>query len=132
MILISPAASYHLRCMIRDRHEASGSGSDAVVAGGDSAGTELGLRILVEKGGCAGMQYVMRLDAAVRGDLVVESGGVKVLLDPESAQYVSGSELDYCEDLVGTGFRLNNPRAVRSCGCGTSFEPVPAESGANP
>jgi len=116
--------------MIRDRHEAGGAGSEAVGEGGDSAGTDLGLRILVEKGGCAGMQYVMRLDSAGPEDVVVESGGAKVLLDPASAQYISGSELDYCDDLVGTGFRLNNPRAARSCGCGTSFEPVPEEAGA--
>jgi iron-sulfur cluster assembly protein len=127
MILISPAASYHLRCMIRDRHEASSAAPDAAGERGGSAGTELGLRILVEKGGCAGMQYVMRLDAAGPEDVVVESGGAKVLLDPASAQFISGSELDYCDDLVGTGFRLNNPRAARSCGCGTSFEPAAEE-----
>jgi iron-sulfur cluster assembly accessory protein len=82
-----------------------------------------GLRILVEHGGCAGMQYGMGLDEAKEGDEVVEcSGGVRVMIDPESLGYLRGSTLDYCDDLTGTGFRIQNPNAVRSCGCGTSFE----------
>jgi iron-sulfur cluster assembly accessory protein len=82
-----------------------------------------GLRIFVEKGGCAGLQYGMNLDSAKEGDEVVEQGGVQVIIDPESAAYLRGSTLDYTDDLAGAGFRLRNPNAARSCGCGTSFEP---------
>jgi iron-sulfur cluster assembly protein len=56
------------------------------------------------------------------GDEVVEEGGVQVLIDAGSLPYLRGVKLDYCDDLTGTGFRLQNPNAVRSCGCGTSFE----------
>jgi iron-sulfur cluster assembly protein len=83
---------------------------------------EQGLRLLVEHGGCAGMQYGMGLDAAKEGDAIVEREGVKVMIDPESLGYLRGATLDYCDDLTGTGFRIHNPNAVRSCGCGTSFE----------
>lgn len=83
-----------------------------------------GLRIFVEKGGCAGLQYGMSLDAAREGDEVIENDGVQVIVDPESLQFLRGSTLDYSDDLAGAGFRLKNPNAARSCGCGTSFEPA--------
>lgn len=86
-----------------------------------------GLRIFIEKGGCAGMQYGMSLDHAQEGDQLFERGGVKVIVDPESAGYLEGATVDYSDDLAGAGFRIKNPNAVRSCGCGTSFET--AESG---
>jgi len=88
-----------------------------------------GLRLFVEKGGCAGMQYGMTLDAQEPSDEVFPHGTVRVIVDPESLQYLQGSEIDYSDDLTGTGFRLKNPNAVRSCGCGTSFETAPAEEG---
>ncbi len=81
-----------------------------------------GLRIFVEKGGCAGMQYGMSLDYAQAGDELFERGGVKVIVDAESATYLAGATIDYADDLAGAGFRIKNPNAVRSCGCGTSFE----------
>ena len=81
-----------------------------------------GLRIFVEKGGCAGMQYGMSLDHAQDGDQTFERGGVRVIVDPESATYLEGATIDYADDLAGAGFRIKNPNAVRSCGCGTSFE----------
>src|SRR5262245_36128029 len=81
-----------------------------------------GLRLFVEKGGCAGLQYGMTLDAPEQGDEIFEQGGVRVIVDPESLGHLLGSQVDYCDDLTGTGFRLKNPNAVRSCGCGTSFE----------
>lgn len=81
-----------------------------------------GLRIFVEKGGCAGMQYGMSLDHAQDGDQTFERGGVKVIVDLESATYLEGATIDYADDLAGAGFRIQNPNAVRSCGCGTSFE----------
>jgi iron-sulfur cluster assembly protein len=84
-----------------------------------------GLRLYVEQGGCAGMRYGMALDHVQEGDEVVEEGGVQVLIDAESLAYLRGVKLDYCDDLTGTGFRLQNPNAVRSCGCGTSFEAAP-------
>jgi iron-sulfur cluster assembly accessory protein len=58
------------------------------------------------------------------GDLIAEAEGVRVFLDAASAELLHGAELDFCDDLVGTGFRLQNPNAARSCGCGTSFEPA--------
>ena len=76
----------------------------------------------MERGGCAGMQYGMKLDHAAEGDEIVEESGARVLIDQESAAYLRGVSLDYCDDLTGTGFRIHNPNAVRSCGCGTSFE----------
>ncbi len=81
-----------------------------------------GLRILVENGGCAGMQYGMGMDEPKAGDEVVERDGVRVMIDRESLKFLGGSTIDYCDDLTGTGFRIQNPNAVRSCGCGTSFE----------
>ena len=83
-----------------------------------------GLRIFVEKGGCAGLQYGMNMDAPHEGDEVVEQDGVQVIIDQESAAFLRGSTLDYADDLAGAGFRLKNPNAARSCGCGTSFEPA--------
>lgn len=82
-----------------------------------------GLRIFVENGGCAGMQYGMTMDAAQEGDLVTERDGVQVIVDTASAKFLQGSTIDYTDDLTGTGFRIRNPNAARSCGCGTSFEP---------
>ena len=83
------------------------------------------LRIGVKGGGCSGLEYVMRLDEQVRpGDLVFEASGIPVVVDPKSLPFVEGSELDYTGQLVGGGFRLDNPNAARTCGCGTSFTPA--------
>src|SRR5262249_52946787 len=90
-----------------------------------------GLRLFVEKGGCAGMQYGMTLDAPEVGDEVFEQGGVRVIVDAESINHLRGSEVDYSDDLTGSGFRLKNPNAVRSCGCGTSFETASAGDAAH-
>jgi iron-sulfur cluster assembly protein len=83
-----------------------------------------GLRIFVENGGCAGMQYAMNFAPAKEGDEIVERDGVKVIVDGESVRFLDGSTIDYSDDLAGAGFRIHNPNAVRSCGCGTSFEPT--------
>ena len=91
-----------------------------LVEHGESA--EKGLRIFVEAGGCAGMQYGMALDSRKEGDQIIERGGVRVLVDEFSAGYLSGSTIDFADGLSGAGFRINNPNASRSCGCGTSFE----------
>ena len=90
-----------------------------------------GLRILVENGGCAGMQYGMGLDHAKEGDEIVERCAVRVIIDAESAHFLNGSTIDYADDLAGSGFRIQNPNAARSCGCGTSFEPADAEASAH-
>jgi len=91
-----------------------------------------GLRIFVENGGCAGMQYAMGFAPAQPGDDVLEQGGVKFIVDAQSVRYLNGATIDYCDDLAGTGFRIQNPNAARSCGCGTSFEPAAAETHAHP
>jgi len=81
-----------------------------------------GLRIFVENGGCAGMQYGMGLAHAQPGDEVLERDGVKVIVDAESVRFLGGATIDFSDDLAGTGFRIRNPNAARSCGCGSSFE----------
>ena len=107
---MTPAALAHLRALLSDQQGASG-----------------GLRILVEKGGCAGMQYTMKLDVSREGDSIGGTADAPVFMDPATTAMLQGAELDYCDDLVGTGFRLRNPNAARSCGCGTSFEPARQE-----
>lgn len=82
----------------------------------------LGLRIFVAGGGCSGMQYGMTLDEAQEGDVTLELQGIKVLVDEMSASYISGSEVDYVDSLMGAGFTVNNPNAVSTCGCGHSFK----------
>ncbi len=80
------------------------------------------LRVAVVGGGCSGLQYKMDLqDRPANRDILVESGGVKVVVDPKSALYVTGSELDYAEALQDGGFKVNNPNAATSCSCGESF-----------
>src|SRR6058998_3956203 len=80
------------------------------------------LRVAVVGGGCSGLQYKMDLqDAPANRDILVESAGIKVVVDPKSALYVSGSELDYVDALQGGGFKVTNPNAASSCSCGESF-----------
>jgi iron-sulfur cluster assembly accessory protein len=86
------------------------------------------LRIAVESGGCAGRQYAMRLDQPTPEDHVFSHDNVGVVVDPQSLAFLSGSRIDYCDDLAGAGFRIQNPNAARSCGCGTSFESRTEES----
>jgi iron-sulfur cluster assembly accessory protein len=79
------------------------------------------LRVAVVGGGCSGLQYKMDLqDAPANRDILVETAGVKVVVDPKSALYVTGSELDYLDALDG-GFKVKNPNAATSCSCGESF-----------
>jgi len=80
------------------------------------------LRVSVVGGGCSGLQYKMDLqDGPANRDILVESAGIKVVVDPKSALYVSGSELDYVDALQGGGFKVQNPNAASSCSCGESF-----------
>lgn len=80
------------------------------------------LRVAVIGGGCSGLQYKMDLqDAPANRDILVQSAGVRVVVDPKSAIYVTGSELDFVEALQDGGFKVNNPNAATSCSCGESF-----------
>ena len=105
LISITPTAAKKVRELL----EAEGS-------------AELGLRIFVAGGGCSGLQYGMTLDEAQDGDSIFEANGVRVLIDEMSAEYISGSEVDYVDSLMGAGFTVNNPNAVSTCGCGHSFK----------
>ena len=82
----------------------------------------LGLRIFVAGGGCSGLQYGMTLDEEQEGDSVIQEGEFKVFVDEMSLGYITGSEVDYVDSLMGAGFTVNNPNAVSSCGCGHSFK----------
>lgn len=80
------------------------------------------LRVSVEGGGCSGFQYKFDLvDAQQDDDLVLEKCGARVLIDPVSVGYMEGAEIDFVDDLIGASFKINNPIATASCGCGTSF-----------
>ena len=80
------------------------------------------LRVAVVGGGCSGLQYKMDLqDQPANRDILVESSGIKVVVDPKSALYVTGSELDYVDALQEGGFKVKNPNAAASCSCGESF-----------
>ena len=110
MIIVTDSAVKQLQSILADEPEAAGKG----------------LRVFVEHVGCAGLQYGMTLDQRKDGDAVIEREGVRVFVDGESARYLAGSTIDFADGLSGAGFRIQNPNAVRSCGCGTSFEPSQA------
>ncbi len=80
-----------------------------------------GLRVGVRGGGCSGFQYQLAFDEQREQDLVFEDHGLKLLVDRESLQFVSGSVIDYQESLQGAGFKVENPNVVAACGCGSSF-----------
>lgn len=80
------------------------------------------LRVFVEAGGCSGMQYGMDFDEQREGDFAGQFHGVGVLVDSVSAQYLRGAVIDYVDALTGGGFKIKNPQAKQSCGCGKSFE----------
>ena len=91
----------------------------------------LGLRVYVYSGGCSGFRYGMMLeDQPSNEDVRVQSQGINVYVDPQSTQYLTGSEIDYLDTLMGAGFTVNNPNAVSACGCGSSFRT--AESAGQP
>lgn len=110
MISLTSSAVEHLKSLIAEKQ----------------ADASTGLRLRVEKGGCAGMQYVMALDHAAADDQVQSQDGVSIIIDPESLGYLRGCQIDYVDSLSDAGFKLNNPNAARSCGCGASFEPQTA------
>ncbi len=84
-------------------------------------GDHAGLRVKVVGGGCSGLQYRMEIDAAKERDKIFERDGARLIVDKKSFLYLNGSELDYAEELMAAGFRLVNPNAKRTCGCGESF-----------
>ncbi len=80
------------------------------------------LRVSVEGGGCSGFQYKFDVEhARAEDDLVLTRNDATVLIDPVSADFLAGSEIDFVDDLIGAAFKINNPNAKTSCGCGTSF-----------
>lgn len=80
------------------------------------------LRVAVNGGGCSGFQYDFAITTDRNADdLVIEKDGVKVLVDEVSLQYIGGSEIDYADELIGASFKIRNPNASASCGCGASF-----------
>ena len=106
MITATPEAVHQLKALLAEQ----------------PAGERRGLRLGVEKGGCAGWQYIMKVDSPAPEDIVIEQDGVTLLVDPASLGQLDGVQLDYVDSLNDSGFRVLNPKAVRSCGCGTSFE----------
>lgn len=84
----------------------------------------LNLRVFVQGGGCSGMQYGFTFDNTQNeDDFTVEKDGVVLLIDSMSGQYLMGAKIDYVEDLMGSQFKIENPNAQTSCGCGSSFSP---------
>ncbi len=80
------------------------------------------LRVSVEGGGCSGFQYKFDTERSrADDDIVIEKSGATVLIDPMSLNYMAGSEIDFVDDLIGSSFKVSNPKATASCGCGTSF-----------
>ena len=105
LIRVRDAASAKLRALLARQGRASGA-----------------LRVSIIGGGCSGLQYKMDLvDGPANRDILVESNQVRVVIDPKSALFVSGSELDFSEDLQKGGFKVSNPNAVAHCSCGESF-----------
>lgn len=107
MITVTDSAVKHLRALLP---------SDAAVTGS-------GLRLAVRHGGCAGMEYAMNVDSPGSADRVFEQDGVRIIVDEQSLPMLDNSCIDYSDSLSDSGFKVVNPNAARSCGCGTSFEP---------
>jgi iron-sulfur cluster assembly accessory protein len=81
------------------------------------------LRVAIQGGGCSGFQYALGFDRGPQdGDNEIESNGVRVVIDPFSAPYLTGSEIDFVDALMGAGFAINNPNVQAACGCGSSFQ----------
>ncbi|UOF90444.1 iron-sulfur cluster assembly accessory protein [Fodinisporobacter ferrooxydans] len=103
MITLTPAASEKVKELLAQKDEA------------------FALRVFIKSGGCSGFSYGMALDMKKDEDILEEQHGVKVVLDPQSAPFLSGAEIDFVDDITGTGFKIHNPNAVSTCGCGSSF-----------
>jgi iron-sulfur cluster assembly accessory protein len=91
---------------------------------------DYGLRVFVQGGGCSGLQYGMTFaNGLAEGDQVFEGQPIKLIVDPSSLPYLEGAEIDYIDSLMGGGFRIENPNAVQSCACGSSFRTSAGERG---
>jgi len=92
----------------------------ATILAGEGGGAML--RLAVTGGGCSGFQYNFALDETrTDEDLFIEEGGARILIDPVSLDFLAGAEIDFTDGLIGQAFKVNNPNATASCGCGTSF-----------
>jgi iron-sulfur cluster assembly protein len=97
----------------------------------DLSADDYALRVFVQGGGCSGFQYGMALEGQTREtDFQIEAHGIRVIVDEVSADYLRGARVDYVEDIMGSGFKIDNPNAVAACGCGSSFRTK--DSGAAP
>jgi iron-sulfur cluster assembly protein len=106
MITLTESAAAELKRLLAAKGETEGAG----------------LCLAVRKGGCAGWQYEMRVGQPSEGDVLVEDHGARVIVAADSVERLRGCEVDFSDDLTDSGFKVHNPRAARSCGCGTSFE----------
>ena len=105
MVTLTERAAEHVLALMREDPEA------------------FALRVAVQGGGCSGLQYALGFDGEPQpGDEVVDQHGVKIVVDRFSLPYLSGAEVDFVDGLMGQGFTVNNPNAVASCGCGSSFK----------
>lgn len=96
--------------------------AEKILSFAKQVGTEWGLRVRVIGGGCSGLQYHLAIDEKPEaGDKVIEANGVKIFIDLKSALYLAGTEIDYIEGLMESGFKITNPNAKSTCGCGQSF-----------
>jgi iron-sulfur cluster assembly accessory protein len=103
-VTVSPRAAKRIAAIL------SGEGQSAM------------LRLAVTGGGCSGFQYNFALDESrMDDDLFIEESGARILIDPVSLDFLAGAEIDFTDDLIGQAFKVNNPNATSSCGCGTSF-----------
>src|SRR5687768_7873907 len=113
IVTISPLAAEKLKGMLTGNPDAAGKG----------------LRIFVKAGGCKGFSYGMGFDNQRDGDVTGEAAGIKVLIDPQSAQYLEGATVDFKDAMMGGGFTISNPQAAQGCGCGQSFKAKSGERG---
>jgi iron-sulfur cluster assembly protein len=113
MITLSPTAASKLQGIMQEKNIENYS-----------------LRVFVSGGGCSGLSYGMTFaEGSELGDQIFETSGLKVVVDPGSAQYLDGAEIDYIDSLMGGGFRIENPNAVQTCSCGSSFRTSAGEQG---
>lgn len=108
MLHITEAAAQQLRALLEEKSLPAGHG----------------LRLSIERGGCAGLQYGMEMSEPHEGDERNTRDEISVYVAADSTDQLDGCTLDHIDDLAGAGFKIINPRAIRSCGCGTSFEPA--------
>lgn len=87
---------------------------------------QLALRIFIKSGGCSGFSYGMALDEKKDTDTLLEQDGVKIVVDEFSSQYLNGAQVDYVDSMMGAGFKIENPNASSTCGCGSSFRTADA------